>query len=74
MATGTGHKPSFRRDRDSRLSSTSGGQPDRTSELESQGPTLRSGSAMEVAAAILWLLSDEASRTTGAAVNVAGWR
>jgi NAD(P)-dependent dehydrogenase (short-subunit alcohol dehydrogenase family) len=32
----------------------------------------RSGSPGEVAAAILWLLSDEASYTTGAFIDVAG--
>ena len=49
-------------------------EPDRTSELESQGPTLRSGSAMEVAAAILWLTSAESSYVTGTAIAVDGGR
>jgi NAD(P)-dependent dehydrogenase (short-subunit alcohol dehydrogenase family) len=34
----------------------------------------RTGTAQEVAAAIVWLLSDEASYTTGAVVDVAGGR
>jgi NAD(P)-dependent dehydrogenase (short-subunit alcohol dehydrogenase family) len=34
----------------------------------------RGGQAEEVARAILWLLSDEASFTTGALVDVAGGR
>jgi NAD(P)-dependent dehydrogenase (short-subunit alcohol dehydrogenase family) len=32
----------------------------------------RGGTAHEIAAAILWLLSDEASYTTGAFIDVAG--
>jgi NAD(P)-dependent dehydrogenase (short-subunit alcohol dehydrogenase family) len=34
----------------------------------------RAGSAEEVAAAIVWLLSDEASYTTGAVLDVTGGR
>jgi NAD(P)-dependent dehydrogenase (short-subunit alcohol dehydrogenase family) len=34
----------------------------------------RGGEAAEVAQAILWLLSDEASFTTGAFIDVAGGR
>jgi NAD(P)-dependent dehydrogenase (short-subunit alcohol dehydrogenase family) len=34
----------------------------------------RAGTAEEVAAAILWLLSDEASYTTGASLEIGGGR
>jgi NAD(P)-dependent dehydrogenase (short-subunit alcohol dehydrogenase family) len=52
----------------------SGGQPDRARQLAPQVPMQRAGTAEEVAAAILWLLSDEASYTTGALVDVSGGR
>jgi NAD(P)-dependent dehydrogenase (short-subunit alcohol dehydrogenase family) len=52
----------------------SGGQPDRARQLAPQVPMQRTGSAEEVAAAIVWLLSDEASYTTGALLDVAGGR
>jgi NAD(P)-dependent dehydrogenase (short-subunit alcohol dehydrogenase family) len=52
----------------------SGGEPGRVDRL---GPTLpmgRGGTTDEVARAILWLLSDEASYTTGSFVDVSGGR
>ena len=52
----------------------SGGQPDRARELAPQMPMQRPGTAGEAAAAILWLLSDEASYTTGALLDVSGGR
>jgi len=52
----------------------SGGQPERAQQLAPQVPMQRAGSADEVAAAILWLLSDAASYTTGALVDVSGGR
>ena len=52
----------------------SGGQPDRARRLAPQVPMQRPGSAAEVAAAIVWLLSDEASYTTGALLDVTGGR
>ncbi len=52
----------------------SGGQPDRVRRLAPQVPMQRAGSADEVAAAIVWLLSDAASYTTGAIVDVSGGR
>ena len=52
----------------------SGGQPDRARRLAPQIPVGRAGTAAEVAEAILWLLGDAASYTTGAVVDVAGGR
>jgi NAD(P)-dependent dehydrogenase (short-subunit alcohol dehydrogenase family) len=52
----------------------SGGLPDRVRELAHQVPMQRGGTADEVAQAILWLLSPEASYTTMALVDVSGGR
>jgi len=52
----------------------SGGQAERARELGPQQPMGRAGTADEVAQAIVWLLSDEASYTTGALLDVAGGR
>jgi NAD(P)-dependent dehydrogenase (short-subunit alcohol dehydrogenase family) len=52
----------------------SGGQPDRARELAPQVPMQRPGTADEVAQAIVWLLSEAASYTTGAFVDVGGGR
>ena len=52
----------------------SGGLPDRASQLAPQVPMQRAGSADEVARAIVWLLSDAASYTTGAILDVSGGR
>jgi NAD(P)-dependent dehydrogenase (short-subunit alcohol dehydrogenase family) len=52
----------------------SGGEPDRAAQMASSVPMQRAGTADEVAAAIVWLLSDGASYTTGATVDVAGGR
>jgi len=52
----------------------SGGEPRRIDRVKSSVPMQRGGQAEEVARAILWLLSDEASFTTGALVDVAGGR
>ena len=49
-----------------------GGEPDRIDRLSSQIPLQRCGEPEEVAAAIVWLLSDEASYITGGFVDVAG--
>jgi NAD(P)-dependent dehydrogenase (short-subunit alcohol dehydrogenase family) len=51
-----------------------GGDPGRVSRLASGVPMKRGGLASEVAAAIVWLLSDEASYTTGAFIDVTGGR
>jgi NAD(P)-dependent dehydrogenase (short-subunit alcohol dehydrogenase family) len=50
----------------------SGGEPNRVERVKSQVPMGRGGRPEEVARAILWLLSDDASYTTGALVDVAG--
>ena len=52
----------------------SGGEPGRVARLGPQQPMARGGDAIEVARAILWLLSDEASYTTGSFIEVAGGR
>jgi NAD(P)-dependent dehydrogenase (short-subunit alcohol dehydrogenase family) len=52
----------------------SGGDPDRAVRMAAQLPMQRAGTADEVAQAIVWLLSDAASYTTGAIVDVAGGR
>jgi NAD(P)-dependent dehydrogenase (short-subunit alcohol dehydrogenase family) len=52
----------------------SGGQPDRAQRLASAIPMGRPGRAEEIAEAIAWLLSDEASYTTGALLDVGGGR
>ena len=52
----------------------SGGLPDRARDLAPQVPMQRAGSADEVAQAIVWLLSEDSSYTTGAMLDVAGGR
>jgi NAD(P)-dependent dehydrogenase (short-subunit alcohol dehydrogenase family) len=52
----------------------SGGDPDRAVRMAPTLPMQRSGTADEVAAAILWLLSDDASYTTGTTIAVTGGR
>ncbi len=52
----------------------SGGEPDRATQAAGMIPMQRPGTADEVAAAIVWLLSDAASYTTGALIDVAGGR
>ena len=49
-----------------------GGEPARVDRVKTRVPMQRGGSPEEVAAAILWLLSDEASYVTGTIVDVAG--
>jgi NAD(P)-dependent dehydrogenase (short-subunit alcohol dehydrogenase family) len=50
----------------------SGGEPNRVDRVKTIVPMQRGGTADEVARAILWLLSDEASYTTGAFIDVTG--
>lgn len=52
----------------------SGGMPTRAFDLAGTVPMRRTGSADEVAAAICWLLSPEASYTSGALLDVGGGR
>jgi NAD(P)-dependent dehydrogenase (short-subunit alcohol dehydrogenase family) len=52
----------------------SGGRPDRVARLAPGFPMGRAGTADEVAAAIAWLLGDDASYCTGSILDVAGGR
>jgi NAD(P)-dependent dehydrogenase (short-subunit alcohol dehydrogenase family) len=52
----------------------SGGEPGRPARLAPTIPMKRAGEVVEVASAILWLLSDEASYCTGTVIDVAGGR
>jgi NAD(P)-dependent dehydrogenase (short-subunit alcohol dehydrogenase family) len=52
----------------------SGGSPGRAERLGSTVPIGRSGTADEVGAAIVWLLSDEASYVNGAILEITGGR
>jgi NAD(P)-dependent dehydrogenase (short-subunit alcohol dehydrogenase family) len=52
----------------------SGGQPGRPAALRHIIPVQREGQPDEVAHAVLWLLSEEASYTTGALLDVTGGR
>lgn len=52
----------------------SGGEPNRVDRVKGSVPMLRGGEPEEVAQAIAWLLSDLASYTTGAFIDVSGGR
>jgi NAD(P)-dependent dehydrogenase (short-subunit alcohol dehydrogenase family) len=52
----------------------SGGDPDRAHRLAHMVPMKRVGQAEEIANAIVWLISDEASYVTGAILDVTGGR
>ena len=51
-----------------------GGEPDRADRLGPTVPMGRKGTAEEVAEAVLWLMSDQASYVTGTSFDVAGGR
>lgn len=51
-----------------------GGEPGRVDRIKHTLPMKRGGHPVEVANAILWLLSDEASYTTGSFIDLAGGR
>lgn len=51
-----------------------GGEPDRVDRIKALVPLRRGGQAKEVASAVLWLLSEEASYVTGAILDVSGGR
>lgn len=51
-----------------------GGEPGRAERLAHMVPMRRAGSADEVAQAVLWLLSDDASYITGTTIDVSGGR
>jgi NAD(P)-dependent dehydrogenase (short-subunit alcohol dehydrogenase family) len=52
----------------------SSGDPGRVDRIAATTPLLRAGEAEEIAAAILWLASPEASYTTGALLDISGGR
>lgn len=52
----------------------SGGEPDRAHRLAHNVPMKRVGTADEIANAIVWLMSDEASYVTGTIIDVSGGR
>ena len=52
----------------------SGGEPGRVDRVKEFVPMKRGGQPEEVAAAILWLLSEEASYATGTFIDLAGGR
>ncbi len=51
-----------------------GGEPERVERVKEAVPMKRGGQPEEIAKAIMWLLSDEASYTTGALLDVSGGR
>ena len=52
----------------------SGGQPDRAARVAPSIPMQRPGRADEIANAVMWVLSDEATYATGAILDVSGGR
>ncbi|MNH43505.1 Glucose 1-dehydrogenase 2 [compost metagenome] len=52
----------------------SGGEPGRVDRVKGMVPMQRGGEAREVAQAAIWLLSEQASYTTGSFLDVTGGR
>jgi NAD(P)-dependent dehydrogenase (short-subunit alcohol dehydrogenase family) len=52
----------------------SGGEPDRAHRVAKSIPMQRAGTADEIANAVVWLMSDEASYVTGSVLDVSGGR
>ncbi len=52
----------------------SGGEPERAQQMAPMLPMQRAGSALEVAKAIVWLMTEDSSYTTGSMIDVAGGR
>ncbi|HEX9586104.1 MAG TPA: SDR family oxidoreductase, partial [Gammaproteobacteria bacterium] len=52
----------------------SGGEPGRVDRVKAFVPMKRGGTPEEVAHAIMWLLSDEASYITGSIIDITGGR
>ena len=50
----------------------SGGEPDRVDRVAARVPMGRGGRVEEIAAAVLWLCSDEATYANGAILDVSG--
>lgn len=50
------------------------GEPDRVDRIKDSVPMKRGGEADEVAAAVMWLISEEASYSTGSIIDVTGGR
>jgi NAD(P)-dependent dehydrogenase (short-subunit alcohol dehydrogenase family) len=51
-----------------------GGEPDRVERVKADVPMKRGGQPEEVAQAIVWLLSEQASYVTGTRLDVSGGR
>jgi NAD(P)-dependent dehydrogenase (short-subunit alcohol dehydrogenase family) len=64
----------LRKNRNAPARHASGGEPGRVDRVKQFVPLRRAGTPDEVAQAILWLLSPEASFTTGSFIEVAGGR
>lgn len=52
----------------------SGGEPGRVDRVKAHVPMQRGGEPVEIAQAVMWLLSDKASYTTGTLIDVTGGR
>jgi NAD(P)-dependent dehydrogenase (short-subunit alcohol dehydrogenase family) len=59
---------------DTEIHALSTGEPGRVDRIKGMVPMKRGGEADEIAAAVMWLISDEASYTNGALLDVSGGR